>query len=106
LVEDAAAAKWEVAAAGLDMGRLHHGGIEESMERRQLQQAVATLRSAFGADARGWHSPGFSQSVRTLDLIAEAGLDYVADWANDDMPYAVTTSVGPLTAIPLAFDLY
>lgn len=105
LVEDVAAAKWEVAAAGLDMGRLHHGGIEEAAERRQLQQAVATLRSAFGAGVRGWHSPGFSQSKRTLDLIAEAGLDYVTDWANDDMPYAVTTSAGPLTAMPLFFDL-
>ena len=25
--------------------------------------------------------------MRTLDLVAEAGLDYVTDWVNDDMPY-------------------
>ncbi len=34
--------------------------------------------------------------MRTLDLVAEAGLDYVADWINDDMPYPVTTSAGEL----------
>ena len=43
--------------------------------------------------------------MRTLDLVAEAGLDYVADWINDDMPYPVTTSAGTLTAMPLAWDL-
>jgi hypothetical protein len=26
-------------------------------------------------------------------------------WINDDMPYPVTTSAGPLTAMPLAWDL-
>jgi hypothetical protein len=43
--------------------------------------------------------------MRTLDLVAEAGLDYVTDWINDDMPYPVTTSAGTLTAMPLAWDL-
>lgn len=105
LMQDVAEAKWEVAAAGLDMGTLHHSGIGKATERGQVQQAVATLRSVFGPGVRGWHSPGFSQSLHTLDLVAEAKLDYVTDWANDDMPYAVTTSTGPLTAMPLPFDL-
>ena len=38
------------------------------------------------------------------DGVAAAGLDYVADWINDDMPYEVATRGGPLTALPLAWD--
>lgn len=105
LVAEIAASKWEVAAAGMDMGKLHHGGLPEAEERALVQEAVGTLRKAFGPAVRGWHSPAHSQSLRTLDLVAEAGLDYVADWVNDDMPYPVNTSAGPLTAMPLAWDM-
>jgi peptidoglycan/xylan/chitin deacetylase (PgdA/CDA1 family) len=105
LASEIAASEWEVAAAGVDMGRLHHGGLAESEERALVQEAVGILREAFGPAVRGWHSPAHSQSLRTLDLVAEAGLDYVADWVNDDMPYHVSTSAGPLTAMPLAWDL-
>ena len=70
-----------------------------------MKQAVAALSGAFASKIRGWHSPAHSESMRTLDLVAEAGLDYVADWINDDMPYPVTTSAGELMAMPLAWDM-
>ena len=70
-----------------------------------MTEAVATLRGAFGTSVRGWHSPAHSQSMHTLDLVAEAGLDYVTDWINDDMPYAVTTRAASLTAMPLDWDM-
>jgi peptidoglycan/xylan/chitin deacetylase (PgdA/CDA1 family) len=105
LVKEIAASRWEVAAAGVDMGRLHHGGLGEAEEHALVKQAVGDLRGAFASKVRGWHSPAHSQSMRTFDLVAEQGLDYVTDWINDDMPYAVTTSAGTLTAMPLAWDL-
>ena len=94
LAKEIAASQWEVAAAGVDMGRLHHGGLPEAQERALVKQAVGALRGAFASKIRGWHSPAHSESMRTLDLVAESGLDYVADWINDDMPYPVTTSAG------------
>ena len=105
LMKEIAASKWEVAAAGVDMGKIHHGGLPEAEERALVTQAVATLRGVFGKSVRGWHSPAHSQSMRTLDLVAEAGLDYVTDWINDDMPYSVVTSGGKLTAMPLDWDM-
>jgi len=97
LAKEIAASQWEVAAAGLDMGHLHHGGLPEAEERALVKQAVGALSGAFASKIRGWHSPAHSESMRTLDLVAESGLDYVTDWINDDMPYPVTTSAGPLT---------
>ncbi|CAN5751638.1 polysaccharide deacetylase family protein [soil metagenome] len=105
LAKEIAASRWEVAAGGLDMGHLHHGGLAEADERALVKQSVEVLRGAFGPQIRGWHSPAHSESMRTLDLVAEAGLDYVTDWINDDMPYPITTSAGRLTAMPLAWDL-
>ena len=49
-------------------------------------------------------SPGRSQSQNTLILLAEQGFDYVTDWANDDMPYMVTTPSGSLCAMPLTYE--
>jgi peptidoglycan/xylan/chitin deacetylase (PgdA/CDA1 family) len=104
LAKEIAASQWEVAAAGLDMGHLHHGGLPEAEERALVKQAVGALSGAFASKIRGWHSPAHSESMRTLDLVAESGLDYVTDWINDDMPYPVTTAAGKLTAMPLAWD--
>lgn len=105
LAAEIAARDWEVAAAGVDMGRLHHGGLAEAAERGLVTQAIEGLRGAFAGPIRGWHSPAHSESMHTLDLVAEAGLEWIADWINDDMPYEVATRGGPLTALPLAWDL-
>jgi len=50
---------------------------------------------------RGWLSPAKSESSRTLDLLAEAGIEYVCDWVNDDMPYRI----GKLHSMPHSADI-
>lgn len=105
LIDAVKAAGWDVAALGLDMGHVHHAGVPVAEERATIARAAAALRGAFGDEVRGWLSPGHSESAQTLDLIAEAGFTWAADWANDEMPYAMTTAAGPLTAMPLAWDL-
>jgi hypothetical protein len=42
--------------------------------------------------------------MHTLQLVKECGLEYVADWVNDDLPYIVETSAGPLCAMPLTHE--
>jgi hypothetical protein len=39
-----------------------------------------------------------------LTLLAEQGFAYATDWANDDMPYSVTTPAGQLCAMPLTSE--
>jgi peptidoglycan/xylan/chitin deacetylase (PgdA/CDA1 family) len=82
---------WELLGHGLDMDHLHHGALPVEQERAWIRQSLDILQSATGAPVRGWLSPAKSQSHATLDLLAEAGLDYVCDWVNDDMPYPVRT---------------
>lgn len=96
---------WEIMANGVDMGQLHYGKLAIEDERRLIVRASEILANAAGKPIAGWHSPGRSQSENTLRLLAETGFEYVTDWANDDLPYTVTTTAGQLCAMPLTYEL-
>ena len=94
----------EVVAGGVHAAALHHAGLSEEDEAAMVRGTVDALREATGQEVQGWLSPGRSQSGRTLDLLAAAGLRYCCDWANDDMPYAMRAGAGTLHAMPLAYE--
>jgi len=96
---------WEVAAAGVNMAKLHHGGLGVDAERALVAESIGTLRRLSGQPVIGWHSPMQSESAATLDLVAAEGITYVTDWINDDMPYPMRTAHGPLHAMPLTHEL-
>ena len=41
----------------------------------------------------------------TIDLLAPEGVQWVADWINDDMPFALAGKGGAMTAMPLGFEI-
>jgi len=90
----------EIIAHGMDAGRVHHTGLETEAEI--IRDTLGILRGASGQAVTGWLSPGRAQSFATPDLLAGHGVEYACDWANDDMPYPMRTSAGPLWAMPLA----
>jgi len=96
---------WEVIGNGLDMDHLHYEGLPKDEERKLVEESLAILRRVSGQKVRGWLSPARSESFATLDLIAAAGIDYVCDWVNDDMPYAMKTDSRVIHSMPLSNDL-
>lgn len=94
----------EVVAHGLDMGKVHHSGLEAEAEDTIIAQALDLLRKATGQKVEGWLSPGRAQSFNTPDLLAKNGVTYGLDWANDDLPYDMRTAHGPLLSVPLAYE--
>jgi allantoinase len=96
---------WEIIAGGLDMDHLHYHGLAPEEEKRLVQQTVQILCGAAGKKIRGWLSPARSESSATLDLIADAEIDYVCDWVNDDMPYAMQAGGRALHSMPLPNDI-
>ena len=96
---------WEVIANSVDMGTLHHGGLDRGDEAVLIDECLTTLRSMSGQPVTGWLSPARSESMNTLELLAARGVQYVGDWCNDDMPYPMTTAGGPLHAMPLSHEL-
>jgi peptidoglycan/xylan/chitin deacetylase (PgdA/CDA1 family) len=94
----------EIVAAGLDAGAIHHEGLSRAEEAGMIAEALSILRQA-GADPVAWHSPSWSQSTRTPRLLVEAGITAMADWANDEVPYAFDSGAGSIVSLPAAVEL-
>lgn len=105
LIEECTKRDWEIIANGQDMDHLHHAGLALEEEQRLIDGTLDVLRKASGQTVRGWLSPAKSESAATLDLLGAAGVDYVCDWVNDEMPYAMRTPSGPLHAMPHPIDI-
>lgn len=105
LIRECRQRDWEIIANGLDMDHLHHAGLAMVDEKKLIDDTLDILNNAAGTAVRGWLSPAKSESANTLDLLGAAGLDYVCDWVNDDMPYTMRTASGPLHAMPHPIDI-
>lgn len=105
LLQACVARDWEIIANGQDMDHLHHGGLTREAEQALIAHTLQTLRTASRQAVRGWLSPAKSESAITLDLLREAGIDYVCDWVNDDMPYPMRAAGGTLHAMPHPVDI-
>ncbi len=105
LLQECVRRGWEVIGNGLDMDHLHHAGLSREDEKALIDQTLSILRNATGQAVRGWLSPAKSESAHTPDLVAEAGVDYLCDWVNDDLPYAFKTASRTIHAMPHPIDI-
>ena len=105
LVEQVNRRSWELIANGLDMGHPHYGGMDKGEEAALIKGVLDSLRELSGQPIRGWLSPIRSESMNTPDLAAAEGIDYICDWANDDMPFAFKTKSGIIHNMPHTMEL-
>jgi len=81
---------WEIAAHGTHASRIISSRMSEAEERAHIRESLDAIRSATGRAPKGWVGQDFSESPRTPKLVADAGVQYIADWPNDDQPYIMT----------------
>ncbi len=105
IIADIVAAGHEIVAHSTDMNGTIASGIDPDEERALILSALASLEKASGIRPRGWHSIARSQSFATPGLLVEAGLDYMCDWVNDELPYRFTTHAGEIVNLPLNHEL-
>ncbi len=77
----------------------------ETEEQALLNSVVETITKSTGNSPRGWLSPALSETHRTLDLLAEAGIQYVANWVNDEQPYPMKVKSGSLLSLPYSIEI-
>jgi peptidoglycan/xylan/chitin deacetylase (PgdA/CDA1 family) len=77
----------------------------EADERALIAHVVGTIEKATGARPRGWLSPALSESHRTLDILAENKIDYVANWVNDEQPYPMRVKTGTMISMPYSVEI-
>ena len=108
VVADAAARGWEFFSHGIYNTRYAYG-MDEAQERAIIEDSIVTVREATGQTIRGWLAPALTHTPRTLDLIAEYGLDYTCDLYHDDRVREVKVggdgSGGRLASIPYSLEV-
>lgn len=105
LVADIVAGGHEIVAHSTDMNGTIASGLPEEEERALILRSLDTLEKATGTRPRGWLSIARSQSFATPALLAEAGVTYMLDWVNDELPYRMTTPSGAIINLPLNHEL-
>ena len=104
VVEDARRRGWEFFSHGIYNTRYAYG-MSEAQERSIIEDSIRTVRAATGQTIRGWLAPALTHTMRTLDLIAEYGLDYTCDLYHDDQPRRVNTATGDLISMPYSLEV-
>ena len=101
-----------VAKAALDAGWefMGHGVVQGAMhllpdQRAAIREAVDLLKRFTGKKPKGWLGPGLTETWETLDLLAQEGIEYISDWVNDDQPYPIRTTAGPIISVPYSLEL-
>jgi peptidoglycan/xylan/chitin deacetylase (PgdA/CDA1 family) len=81
------------------------GGLSEADERALIERCRDRI-AAHGTPPQGWLSPWISESLRTPDLLAEAGFRYSLNWCHDDQPVRLRTRGGEaLWSVPYPQEL-
>ena len=104
LVERCHERGYEFAAHGVSASRAITEEMGEAAERAYIRASIDAVAEATGVSPRGWLSPDYVESTRTVRLLAEEGLRYVCDWPNDEQPYRMTVPTGELYSLPVTLD--
>jgi hypothetical protein len=102
VIADIVDARHEVIAHSTDMNGTIATGLPEEDERTLIKTSLDTLERVAGTRPRGWLSIARSESWNTPDLLKQAGLDYVCDWVNDELPWRFANG---LINLPLNHEL-
>lgn len=101
-----------VAEAALQSGWdfMGHGYIQGPMhalpdQREAIAQTVNAIKTFTGQAPCGWESPGLTETSETIDHLAEAGIEYVADWVFDDQPVWIPAKPRPVLSVPYSVKM-
>ena len=101
LVDECMKSGWEMLAHGFIQRVINR----EPDERAVIRKTIDTIAEATGTAPRGWMGPGLAETFDTPDVLAEEGIEYIADWVNDDQPYEMIVKSGRMVALPYTVEL-
>ena len=105
----------EIAGRGIAATRLITSKNTEADERDAIARSLDAIESATGVRPTTWFSAEGVESFRTPALLAEAGVDTLLDWPNDEQPVLMTTDgvlagmhrpegTAPMASLPLFLE--
>jgi allantoinase len=101
VAEQAKRAGWEFMGHAYEQGPIH----KEAEQAAMINRSMDVIEKFTGTRPAGWMGPGLTQTLETPDLLAKAGVKYIADWVYDDEPTVIKTANGPLVTLPYTVEL-
>ena len=102
IAETALKREWEFIGHGFVQEPLHQAEDQASA----IGRTIDAIRRFTGRAPRGWESPGLAETLDTVDLLANAGIEYVADWVLDDQPCQINaTGGGSIISVPYTVEV-
>lgn len=102
IVEACLKSGWELNAHSYEQIPMHK--LEN--QREVIHRSIDIIEKFSGRRPRGWFGPGLTQTYETIDYLAEAGIEYIGDWALDDEPVTLKTISRPIVALPYNFEVH
>jgi allantoinase len=104
IIEKAVELEWELMGHG-DSNVNLLSALAPDRERALIAMTLSTIEKATGRRPVGWLGPGLTETWNTLELLSAEGVRYVADFVNDDQPYAMDVGQPPMVSIPYTIEL-
>jgi peptidoglycan/xylan/chitin deacetylase (PgdA/CDA1 family) len=80
-------------------------GMSEEQQHRIIRDSIDTIRDRTGQEMSGWLSPALTNTDETIDLLAEAGIQYTLDLMHDDQPTPLKVRRGRLISVPYSLEV-
>jgi len=100
VAEAALEAGWEFMGHGYVQGPMHK--LDD--QRAVIRKTIDVIKEFTGKAPRGWESPGLTETLETVDFLAEEGIEYIADWVIDDQPFKISTRAGSIYSVPYTLE--
>lgn len=104
IIEDAMALDWEFMGHNQSNSRYLHT-MEDGPGREVVSATLDQIAEATGARPKGWLSSGLQQNWTTLEALIDGGVEYVADFINDDQPYLMDVGGRQICSIPYSGEI-
>jgi peptidoglycan/xylan/chitin deacetylase (PgdA/CDA1 family) len=104
-VEEMKKRHWEFMGHGITNSQPLSHLSSSSEEKDVIRTTLDTIQKAVGSRPKGWLGPALAERFDTLDILAEEGVQFVADWNNDDQPYRMKVKSGKMHSVPYCMEL-
>ncbi len=80
--------------------------VPEGEDAAIVRRTVEKITKGTGAAPKGWLGSGLQETWNTLEQLVDNGVEYVADWVNDDQPYPMTLEDGrTIMSVPYSTEI-
>lgn len=79
--------------------------VPAAEESAVIKATLDRIEQQTGKRPRGWLGAGLQETWNSLEHLAAGGVQYVADWVNDDQPYRMAAGGKTMVSVPYSLEL-